>query len=108
MAPVALAPDDCDLALSRDPRGRDPGVAFPVPMQIRHPYNIWMDEALLIHPTNWRSWRSKPLFGSGLAGLELVEERRKDLLCLSDLRNGLGLVDIAGLSNQIIATIPMP
>ena len=37
---------------------------------------------------------------AALAGFELVEQRRKDLLCLSDLRNGLGLVDIAGLADH--------
>ena len=39
------------------PRGRDRGVAFPCRCNPRR--NVWMDEALLIHPTNWKSWRWK-------------------------------------------------
>ena len=95
-----------DLELGRRLRSRDRGAAFPVPTQVGRLVQC-LDGRGVAHP-------SDPLEKLALAiwirssGLDLAEQRRKDLLCLSDLRHGLGLIDVAGLPTTIIPTIPMP
>ncbi len=59
----------------------------------------WMRRCSSIQRTGEAGARGS-LFGCGLAGLELAEQRRKDLLCLADLWNGLGLIDVAGISDH--------
>jgi hypothetical protein len=55
--PIALAPDDCDLELGHVCAAGIDALRFPCRRKSGVWYNVWMDEALLIHPTHWRSWR---------------------------------------------------
>lgn len=56
--PIALAPDDCDLELGHVCAAGIEPLRFPCRRKSGVWYHVWMDEALLIHPTHWRSWRS--------------------------------------------------
>ena len=55
--PIALAPDDCDLELGHVCAAGIDALRFPCRRKSGVWYNVWMDEALLIHPTHWRSGR---------------------------------------------------
>ena len=56
--PIALAPDDYDLELGHVCAAGIEPLRFPCRRKSGVWYHVWMDEALLIHPTHWRSWRS--------------------------------------------------
>ena len=55
--PIALAPDDCDLELGQVYIGGIEPLRFPCRRKSGVWYNVWMNEAVLVHPTHWRSWR---------------------------------------------------
>jgi hypothetical protein len=55
--PIALAPDDCDLELGYIFTAGIEALRFPCRRKSGVWYNVRMDEALLIHPSHWRSWR---------------------------------------------------
>ncbi|MFB9261617.1 hypothetical protein ACFFWD_00185 [Bradyrhizobium erythrophlei] len=55
--PIALAPEDCDLELGRDRIGAIEALRFPGRRKSGIWYNVWTDEAVVVHPTHWRIWR---------------------------------------------------
>jgi hypothetical protein len=55
--PIALAPDDCDLELGQVRLAGIEALRFPCRRKSGVWYNVWMDEAVLVYPTHWRSWR---------------------------------------------------
>lgn len=55
--PITLAPDDCDLELGRVSVAGVEALRFPCRRRSGVWYNVWTNEAVLIHPTHWRSWR---------------------------------------------------
>ena len=54
---IALAPDDCDLELGHACAAGLEALRFPCRRKSGVWYNVWRDEALLVHPTHCRSWR---------------------------------------------------
>lgn len=55
--PIALAPDDCALELGNSRAAGIEAMRFPCRRKSGVWYNVWMDEAVLVHPTHWRIWR---------------------------------------------------
>ena len=55
--PIALAPDDCDLELGAVSAAGVEALRFPCRRRSGVWYNVWTDEAVLIHPTHSRIWR---------------------------------------------------
>jgi hypothetical protein len=55
--PIALAPDDCDLELGKIRNAGIESPRFSCRSKSGLWYNAWTDEAVLVHPTHWRSWR---------------------------------------------------
>ncbi|HET7886921.1 MAG TPA: hypothetical protein VFL62_11905 [Bradyrhizobium sp.] len=55
--PIAIAPDHCDLELGHVTVAGIEALRFPCRRRSGLWYNVWTDEAVLIHPTHWRSWR---------------------------------------------------
>ncbi|MGY3617213.1 hypothetical protein [Bradyrhizobium sp. USDA 10063] len=55
--PIALAPEDCHLELGHVRKDGIEALRFPCRRQSGVWYNVWTDEAVLVHPTHWRSWR---------------------------------------------------
>jgi hypothetical protein len=53
---IALAPDECDLELGYICTAGIEALRFSCRRKSGVWYNVWMDEALLIHPSHWRSW----------------------------------------------------
>lgn len=55
--PIALAPDDCFLELGHPRVAGIEALGFPCRRKSGVWYNVWTDEAVLVHPTHWRIWR---------------------------------------------------
>jgi hypothetical protein len=54
---IALAPDNCSLELGQVRLVGIEALRFPSRRKSGVWYNVWTDEAMLVHPTHWRSWR---------------------------------------------------
>lgn len=55
--PIALAPDHCDLELGDICGTGIEALRFPCQRRSGVWYDVWTNEAVLIHPTHWRIWR---------------------------------------------------
>ena len=71
-------------------------------------YNVWMDEALLIHPTHWMCWRQDRYLDAVLLASSLSKSAVKTCFAFPTCGTALAWSTLPGFPTTIIATIPMP
>jgi hypothetical protein len=55
--PIQLAPEGCVLQLGVTDKSGIVPWSFPCRRNSGVWFNVWTNEAVLIHPTHWRGWR---------------------------------------------------